>query len=84
MDFTNTKDTKAHFTRYAVDLNCQNSIADIRKNTLPSLEELVEGATHQPLIGLKSGCETREGLDRALWVANNTSERPQDNMGPFN
>jgi len=84
LDFTDTEDSKKDFLmRYALDVNCRNPIADMRKNPLPPIEELVEGAMFQLATGLKSGCETRKEVDRALRAADNKREWFPNVMGPF-
>jgi len=38
-------DHKEDFLRYAVELHCLNRVANIRKSSLPPLEDLAEGVT---------------------------------------
>ena len=72
LDFKDTEDIKSDFLMYAVDYQCQNPIAEIKKHPLPILEELVDGVSLQLMTGLQSGREPRKDLDRALKDADNT------------
>jgi len=64
--------------RYAVDLEYQNRITDIRKNPPPLVENLAEGAKRQLAARLQTCKEAKKELDRALRAASCQSERKKE------
>jgi len=82
LDFTDTKDIKTDFLRYAIEYHCQNPISDIKKHPLPLLEELVDGVSFQLMVGPQGGREPRQDLDRALKEADSTRQWFPSNRGP--
>ncbi len=66
MGFTDSEETKPDFIRYVLDLHCLNSIAHTNKNSLPPLEDQVDGAKTLLTSRLQYDTEQRKEMDRAF------------------